>query len=122
MKRYRYRDHASTTHSSIERALKHTYKCGSLFKIIGYIHGGRTHVMVKGCRGTARFDAFAWGYGGTGPNGLNRFLTHLAQYYSITAKQISDVLNTPWFGPKDDMKTNRTIWTLRFGQNIDCAK
>ena len=112
MKKYRYRDHAGTTQSSIDRAKKHLYKVGSIYKIRGYIHSDRTHVMVYGSRGTARFDAFAWGYGGTGPNGLIQLLKSLQANFDIADSEIQRVLALRWFGPDDDRVTNRTLWTI----------
>jgi hypothetical protein len=101
----RYRDNAATTHRS-EQAAKHVQRLGTLYSVRGYVFksrfGKRTAVMVKGLYGTARFSAFAWGYGGTGPNGLNRFLqslgidkTQAAQIAFHTSWE-TDTIGTKW--------------------------
>lgn len=105
----------------VVRAKKHLYKVGAITKIRGYIHSDRTHVMVYGCRGTARFDAFAWGYGGTGPNGLRQLLKWLQTHFVIADSEIERVLNLRWFGPDDDRVKNRTLWTIDTHKCEACA-
>lgn len=41
-----------------------------------------------------RISNFSWGYGGSGPHGLNKFLQQL----NIDQSEIDRVLNIPWNG------------------------
>ena len=92
----RYRDNAGSTFRSLTAA-KHVARLGNLEYVRGYVYQGkygtRVGVLVRGSNGTARFDAYSWGYNGTGPNGLKRFLAMIA-----VPEQVADniAFNTPW--------------------------
>ena len=93
----RYRDNAGTTLRSEKAAERHVNRIGNIAYVRGYIYKGkygtRTGVLVRGNNGTARFSAFSWGYGGTGPNGLNRFL----QQIGVNEQEAERIaFNTPW--------------------------
>lgn len=93
----RYRDNAGTTLRSEKAAEKHIRRLGNIAYVKGYVYKGkygpRVGVLVRGVNGTARFNAFSWGYGGTGPNGLFRFLTNIG-VNQTEAEKIA--FNTPW--------------------------
>lgn len=79
---YRYRDCKGSTSGSQEMADKHLQKVGDIQYIKGYFHIGNgkmlyPRVLVRGDRGSARFNGFSWGYRGTGPQGLRNFLLSL---------------------------------------------
>lgn len=64
------------------KAMRHIPKLGELSKVRGYCYKGRhgaNHigVMLHGEKGTIRFGGFSWGYGGTGPHGLNQLFKSL---------------------------------------------
>ena len=108
---YRYRDNAGSTQRSLDR-LKHLPKLGKLLYVRGYVYFGRYHthhsaVIVRGENGTARFDGFSWGYGGTGPNGLRRMLTGLGVSPEVVNKV---AFATPWEvdGAKEAWKIDLT--------------
>ena len=104
----RYRDNAGSTRRSENAAQRNLHKLGKLTSVKGYIFQGRygknAAVMVYGENGTARFNGFSWGYGGTGPNGLKNFLTTLG-IDEATAKTVA--FQTPW-----DTDTVNTAWEL----------
>lgn len=93
----RYRDEGHTTHRSLSAATKHTARLGTLTYVRGYVYRGRyglkAGVIVRGENGTARFTGFSWGYGGTGPNGLNNLLRQLG-VTEATAR--TTAFDTPW--------------------------
>lgn len=110
-KKYRYRDYAGTTQASI-KAMKHLTKIGRVKYIRGYTYRGRYNtehnaVLVVGELGSVRFNGFAWGYGGTGPNGLKQLLTKL----EVDTTEIERVLDSKWNGwdeIKEHWRINRT--------------
>lgn len=87
--KYRYRDNAGSTRRS-EESFKHLPKIGIPTEVKGYCYKGayntRLAVMVKGDKGSARFEALCWGYNGTGPRGLRKLFDilripfHIAEY------------------------------------------
>lgn len=92
----RYRDVSGSTFKSL-KATKHLQKLGDLLYVRGYVYqsrnGRRTGVIVRGTKGTARFNAFAWGYQGTGPRGLFEFLQKIGVAADIAK---TTVFNTLW--------------------------
>jgi hypothetical protein len=80
---YRYRDHSGgVTQFSLDRLDLPLSKIGRPIEVKGYTYWGRydtdhAAVMVKGTRGTARFEGFSWGYSGEGPHGLRTLLMRL---------------------------------------------
>lgn len=107
----RYRDEGSTTARSLKATQKHVARLGTLIYVRGYIYRGRyglrQGVIVRGTNGTARFGGFSWGYGGTGPNGLNTFLQQIG-----VSKQEAEAtaFNTPW-----ETNTQGEKWRITFG-------
>jgi hypothetical protein len=96
--KYRYRDTSGSTFATLKRT-HHVGKLGKLIYIKGYVYHGKyqtnhSAVLVRGEKGTARFANFAWGYSGTGPQGLVTFLRNL----NIEEEQIKKVLNISWDG------------------------
>lgn len=92
----RYRDNAGSTFRSLAAA-KHVARLGNLEYVRGYVYQGkfgtRVGVIVRGNNGSARFSGFSWGYGGTGPNGLNNFLKQIGINEAEAARI---AFNTPW--------------------------
>jgi hypothetical protein len=93
--KYRYRDHTGgITRSSLERATRNLHKIGQPYLVRGYRYrttGARYNivreaVLVKGDRGTARFEGLLWGYGGEGPRGLKALLIRLGISKSDAAR------------------------------------
>lgn len=74
----RYRDNGGGLTRISLRALRNLPKLGTIRRVRGYRYrskyGLEEAVMVYGDKGTARFEGFLWGYGGTGPNGLVQLL------------------------------------------------
>jgi hypothetical protein len=61
----------------------------------------REAVLVKGTRGSARFEGFCWGYGGEGPRGLRNLLLMLGVPIGVAEqvafeKQRKDKCGTDW--------------------------
>jgi hypothetical protein len=86
MSNYRYRDHSGgITGRSLTRVRDNLHKIGQPVLIRGYCYIARNKwgtvkdeaVMVKGERGSARFEGFLWGYFGEGPRGLIQLLIRL---------------------------------------------
>jgi hypothetical protein len=102
----RYRDNSGgVTHKSLAAMSRNLRKVGDVLEIRGYRFVSTRHpkgcnpyttdheaVLVKGTKGTARFDGFLWGYGGTGPNGL-RVLLEACGFNDKAAQAIA--FNTP---------------------------
>ena len=86
-RQYRYRDNScGVTRISLERMRLHLHKIGkpllvrayrfyTFRKKWGWIH--HEAVMVKGTRGSVRFEGFCWDYRGEGPRGLRNLLLML---------------------------------------------
>jgi hypothetical protein len=79
---YRYRDHSGgITRPSLRRVRDNLHKIGQPTLVRGYCYVGRygkdEAVLVRGERGTARFEGFLWGYFGEGPRGLMQLLIRL---------------------------------------------
>jgi hypothetical protein len=83
---YRYRDHSGgITRPSLRRVADNLHKIGQPTLVRGYCYVGRFKwgnakeeaVLVRGERGTARFEGFLWGYHGEGPRGLVQLLIRL---------------------------------------------
>jgi hypothetical protein len=97
---YRYRDNAGSTKGSLKR-LKHLEKLGKFLYVKGYVYQGRygtKHhgVLVRGRKGTARFNGFAWGYGGEGPRGLAQLLKLLGVEQQVIEE--TAFTKVPWGG------------------------
>lgn len=94
---YRYRDPSGSTWHSKEKVERHLHKVGIPLYVRGYIHIGRYgkihRVLVKGTRGEARFNGFSWGYGGTGPHGLEWLLLRMGVDKALAEKV---AFTTPW--------------------------
>lgn len=106
----RYRDHAGSTERSTKAANKHITRLGTIEYVRGYIYQGRfgknAGVIVRGEKGTARFSGFSWGYNGTGPNGLCRFLKSLG----VNEDHASRIaFQTPW-----ETNTTKEAWRITF--------
>lgn len=108
---YRYRDHSGgVTRISTERVVRNLHKVGQVYLVRGYRYKTRgakyvidqEAVLVKGDRGTARFEGFLWGYGGEGPRGLKALLICLgvskpdAARIAHNAPRNYPVLGTDW--------------------------
>ena len=115
---YRYRDNScGVTRISLERMRKHLRKIGRpqvvrayrfrskrqyrLAQLQQYTEVTREAVLVKGTRGTARFEGFCWGYGGEGPRGLRNLLLMLGVPVGVAMqiafeKQRKDECGTDW--------------------------
>src|SRR3982750_1190228 len=88
MAKLRYRDHSGgVTHKSLKAANRNLYKLGTVTEIRGYRFtstrcpaGSNAYttqheaVLIKGPKGSMRYDGVLWSYGGTGPNGLVQLL------------------------------------------------
>jgi len=95
---YRYRDTSGSTSGSL-KAFKHIQKIGWLKYIKGYCYKGKygvnhVAVLLRGDKGSMRISNFSWGYSGTGPRGLEKFLKDL----NIDQNEIDRVLNVGWRG------------------------
>ena len=97
MAKYRYRqsrNECGVTSKALARMRLHLRKIGCPLLVRAYrfqsarrhdyqgeaervIMQSREAVMVKGTRGSARFEGFCWGYGGEGPRGLRNLLLML---------------------------------------------
>lgn len=104
---YRYRDNHGVTYKSLQRAERAIPKLGTLVSVRGYRYRGRYQaihegVLVKGEKGTARFNGFCWGYGGEGPSGLVTLLTSLgidrtkAESIAFTTKRDWTTIGVEW--------------------------
>ena len=107
---YRYRDNScGVTRVSLEGMRKHLRKIGQPQVVRAYRFRSareytevtREAVLVKGTRGTARFEGFCWGYGGEGPRGLRNLLLMLGVPIGVAErvafeKQRKDECGTDW--------------------------
>lgn len=88
MAKLRYRDHSGgVTQKSLKAANRNLYKLDTITEIRGYRFtstrrpaGSNNYttqheaVLIKGPRGSMRFEGVLWSYKGTGPNGLVHLL------------------------------------------------
>jgi hypothetical protein len=121
MSNYRYRDHSGgITDRSLTRVRNNLHKIGQPYLIRGYRWIGKYGVdwegiMVKGDHGTARFEGFLWGYGGTGPCGLVQLLIRLG-VKKQDARRIAhntprlDAVGTDW---ELDIKCNAYVLRVK---------
>lgn len=102
---YRYRYQRGLSDLVSPRAMKHLSKLGKLTSVKGYSYRGRyginEAVLVKGEKGSARFNGVCWGYFGSGPNALFRLLRLVgldkaAAYSFAFCKPRSDKPATSW--------------------------
>ena len=90
------------TRKSLDAMRKHLHKIRTPHKVVGYVYRDRVGiahaaVKVEGSHGTIRFGGFLWGYGGTGPCGLNELFAHLG--IQVDARSLSQA---PDFSPQSE--------------------
>ena len=112
---YRYRDHAGSTRRSLE-AIQHLPKIGFPQYVRGYCHASRfsdgtptkrVAVLVRGSKGSIRFECLNWGYGGTGPCGLRELFSHLR-----VPDYIANFIAHDGIKPSPDYNKVRNFWKL----------
>jgi hypothetical protein len=106
---YRYRDHSGGVTTPSVKALQHLPKVGLPSCVRGYCYRSATNkqlaVLVRGNKGSARFEGFCWGYGGEGPRGLRELFNALRIPEPI-AVHIAHEIDSP------DWSKAREYWRL----------
>jgi hypothetical protein len=84
MAKLRYRDHSGgVTYKSLKAANRNLYKLDTVTEIRGYRYTSASNntyttqheaVLVKGPKGSMRFEGMLWSYSGEGPRGLVKLL------------------------------------------------
>lgn len=107
---YRYRDHAGGVTRPSREALQHLPKIGNPTLVRGYCYksayNNRLAVLVRGDKGSARFEGFCWGYSGEGPSGLRQLFTLLRIPVAI-AEEVA------FKGESPDWTKPRNYWSLQ---------